>query len=122
MKNRKKTRLHIYLFAIMIVSIVWVTVAAAAEPAELDEASIQAYLGKKEFADSGSCLVENQKVEIVGIADVVPDHQTEVFYNYEYVLRCNRSKDSKSGQGVLKAVRLRDGNWIDRETLAKISK
>ena len=122
MKNRKKTRLHIYLFAIMIVSIVWVTVAAAAEPAELDEASIQAYLEKKEIADSGSCLVENQKVEIVGIADVVPDHQTEVFYNYEYVLRCNRSKDSKSGQGVLKAVRLRDGNWIDRETLAKISK
>ena len=55
MKNRKKTRLHIYLFAIMIVSIVWVTVAAAAEPAELDEASIQAYLEKKEIADSGSC-------------------------------------------------------------------
>jgi len=122
MKTTKKTRLHIYLFAIVIVSIVWVMVAAAADPAELDEASIQAYLEKKEIADSGSCLVENQKVEIIGIADVIPDHQAEVFYKYEYMLRCNRSKDSKSGQGVLKAVRLRDGNWIDRETLAKISK
>jgi hypothetical protein len=121
MKNTKKTRLHIYLLAIVLISIAWVTVAAA-DPAELDEASIQAYLEKKAIADSGSCLVENQKVEIVGIADLVPDHQTEVFYKYEYMLRCNRSKDAKSGQGVLKAVRLRDGNWIDRETLAEISK
>jgi hypothetical protein len=122
MKTGKKVSLLIYLFAIVIASTVWVTVAVAAESSELDEASIQAYLEKKELADSGSCLVENQKVEIIGIADLVPDHQTEVFFNYEYMLRCNRSKDSKSGQGVLKAVRLRDGNWIDRETLAKISK
>jgi hypothetical protein len=122
MKNTKKTRYHIYLFAIVIISTAWVTVAAAADPAELDEASIQAYLEKKAISDPGSCLVENQKVEIVGIADVVPDHQTEVFYKYEYLLRCDCSKDAKSGQGVLKAVRLRDGKWIDRETLAQISK
>ncbi len=122
MKNAKKTRLHIYLFAIVLISTAWVTLAGAADPAELDEASIQAYLEKKAITDPGSCLVENQKVEIIGIADLVPDHQTEAFYKYEYVLRCNRSKDAKSGQGILKAVRLRDGKWIDRETLAKISK
>jgi hypothetical protein len=101
MKNTKKMRSPIYLFAIVLISIAWVTVAAA-DPAELAEASIQAYLEKKAVADPGSCLVENQKVEIVGIADLVPEHQTEVFYKYEYMLRCNRSKDAKSGQGVLK--------------------
>jgi hypothetical protein len=37
-------------------------------------------------------------------------------------LRCNRGSESKSGQGILRAARLRDGNWIDRETLGVISK
>ena len=98
------------------------TVTAAAESGDLDEASVQAYLEKKVAADPGSCLVENMKLEIIGIGDLVPGHQAEVFYKFEYMLRCNRGKDTKSGQGVLKAVRLRDGNWIDRETLAIISK
>ena len=122
METRKNFLNIICLLAIVIASTAWVAVTSAAEPGGLDEASIQAYLEKKALADPGSCMVENQKVEIVGIADLVPDHQIEVFYKYEYMLRCNRSKDSKSGQSVLKAVRLRDGNWMDRETLTKISK
>lgn len=122
MKTSKKVPLLIYFFVIVLGSAIWVPLTAAAESGDLDEASAQAYLEKKEIADPGSCLVENMKMEIVGIADVVPGHQAEVFYNYEYMLRCNRSKDTKSGQGVLKAVRLRDGTWIDRETLAIISK
>ena len=121
MNSIKNSFTIICFLAIGVASVVWVTVAVAAESGKLDEASIQAYLEKKAITDPGSCLVENQKMDIIGIADVVPDHQTEVFYKYEYMLRCNRSKDSKSGQGVLKAVRLRDGSWIDRETLAKIS-
>ncbi len=122
MKTGKSGRLLIYLFAIVLSSAVWVTVTAAAETDDLDESSAQAYLEKKVAADPGSCLVENMKLEIIGIGDLVPGHQAEVFYKFEYMLRCNRGKDSKSGQGVLKATRLRDGNWIDRETLAIISK
>ena len=94
----------------------------ASEPGDLDEASVQAYLEKIVPADSGSCLVENMKMEIIGIGDLVPGHQAEVFYKFEYMLRCNRGKDTKSGQGVLKAVRLRNGNWIDRENFALIKK
>jgi len=71
--------------------------------------------------DPGSCLVETVKLEIIGIADLVPGQQAEVFYSFEYMLRCNRSKDTKSGQGVLKAVRLRSGSWIDREKTAIIA-
>ena len=122
MKTGKSGRLLIYLFVIVLGSAVWVTVTAAAESGDLDEAAVQAYLEKKVVADPGSCLVENMKLEIVGIGDLMPGHQAEVFYKFEYLLRCNRSKDTKSGQGVLKAVRLRDGNWIDRETVAIISK
>lgn len=122
MKTIKNVHLLIYFFTIVFGSAIWVPLTVTAESGDLDEASAKAYLEKKEIADPGSCLVENMKMEIVGIADVVPGHQAEVFYNYEYMLRCNRSKDTKSGQGVLKAVRLREGNWIDRETLAIISK
>jgi hypothetical protein len=122
MKTRKSGRLLIYLFVIVLSSAVWVTATAAAESGELDEAAVQVYLEKKVAADPGSCLAENMKLEIIGIGDLVPDHQAEVFYKFEYTLRCNRGKDSKSGQGVLKAIRLRDGNWIDRETVAIISK
>ena len=61
--------------------------------------------------DTGSCLVENMNMQIVGISDLV-----------EYKLRCNRGSESKSGQGVLRAARLRDGNWIDREIFALIAK
>lgn len=122
MKTGKSGRLLIYLFAIFFCSALWVTSTTAAETGELDEASVQAYLEKKVAADPGSCLVENMELEIIGIGDLVPGHQAEVFYKFGYMLRCNRSKDTKSGQGVLKAIRLRDGNWIDRETLAIISK
>lgn len=119
--KKKTVRVMISLFAIVLSSVVWVTVTAA-ESGDLDEASVQAYLEKKVAADPGSCLVENMKMEIIGIADLVPGHQAEIFYKFEYMLRCNRSKDTKSGQGVLTAVFLRDGNWIDRETVAIISK
>ena len=122
MKTAKNGRLLIYLITLVFSSAVWVTVTAAAESGDLDEAAVQVYLEKKVAADPGSCLVENMKLEIIGIGDLVPGHQAEVFYKFEYMLRCNRGKDSKSGQGVLKAVRLRDGNWIDRETVAIISK
>ena len=108
--------------AIVIGSAVWGIGTTAAESADLDEASIKAYLEKKVTADPGSCLVENTKLEIIGIADLVPGQQAEVFYNFEYLLRCNRGQKTKSGQGVLKAVRLRDGNWIDRETVGIIAK
>jgi len=87
-----------------------------------DEAMVKAYLEKKAPGDTGSCLTENMKMQIVGISDVVPGYQAEVFYQYEYKLRCNRGSESKSGQGVLHAARLRDGNWIDRETFAIINK
>ena len=122
MKTGKSGRLLIYLFVIVLSSAVWVTVTAAAETDDLDESSAQAYLEKKVAADPGSCLVENMKLEIIGIGDLVPGHQAEVFYKFEFLLRCNRSKDTKSGQGVLRAIRLRDGNWIDRETMTVISK
>lgn len=122
MKTRKKVRLLINLFVIVLSSAILVPLTIAADSADLDEASVKAYLEKKVAADPGSCLVENMKLEIIGIADLVPGQQAEVFYNFEYLLRCNRGKDTKSGQGILKAVRLRDGNWIDRETVAIISK
>jgi hypothetical protein len=122
MKIRKIDRFLICLFVIVLSSAVGVSVTAAADSADLDEASVKVYLEKKVAADPGSCLVENMKLEIIGIADLVPGQQAEVFYNFEYMLRCNRGKDTKSGQGVLKAVRLRDGNWIDRETVTIISK
>lgn len=95
---------------------------AGAESGDLDEALAKAYLEKKAPGDTGSCLVENMKMNIIGISDVVPGHQAEVFYRFDYKLRCNRGSESKSGQGILRAARLRDGNWIDRETLGVISK
>jgi hypothetical protein len=112
----------VYLLAVVIGSAVWVTAATAADSNGLDEATIQAYLEKSVVGDPGSCLVENTKLEIIGIADPVPGQQTEAFYKFENVLRCNRGQETKSGQGVLKAVRLRDGRWIDRETGAAIAK
>jgi hypothetical protein len=69
----------------------------SAESAGPDEAKVKAYLEKMAPGDTGSCLVE-------------------------YKLRCNRGSESKSGQGVLRAARLRDGNWIDREIFALIAK
>ncbi len=94
--------------------------ATAAEPGELSESSITSYLEKKSVGDTGSCLVDKAVIEIKGISDLIPGHQTEVFYTYQYTLRCNRGTESKDGQGVLRAARLRNGNWIDRETFAII--
>ena len=119
---KKNVRLFMVLLALVFSVPGWPIVSVAADGDNLDEGAAQAYLEKKAIADPGSCLVENMKVKILGIADVVPGHQTEVFYTYEYLLRCNRGSDTKSGQGVLKAVRLRDGRWVDRETLAAIAK
>lgn len=87
-----------------------------------DEATVKTYLEKKVPGDTGSCLLDNIKIQIIGISDVVPGHQAEVFYKFEYKLRCNRGSESKDGQGVLSVFRLRDGNWIDRETFALIAK
>ena len=94
----------------------------SAEAAGPDEVTVKAYLEKKAPGDTGSCLVDNMKMQIVGISDLVPGHQAEVFYKFEYDLRCNRGFESKTGQGVLRAARLRDGNWIDRETFALIAR
>jgi len=111
----------ILITAAMVMS--WLpTDTAAAEPDALSEAAVKAYLEKNAVGDSGSCLVDDLKVEIIGISDVVPGHQTEVYYKSSYTLRCNRGNHSKEGQGVLRAGRLRDGSWIDRETWGIIGK
>ena len=114
-----------YLVCVLVVllgSAFWATAAAAADSTGLDEATIRAYLEQKAVGDPGSCLVENTKLDIIGIADPVPGQQTEVYYTFEYKLRCNRGSETKQGQGVLKAIRLRDGKWMDRETVGIISK
>ena len=122
MKTKSNVGLLILLLAIVLGLMVFAEAAIAAESTELDEKVVQAYLEKKAIGDPGSCLVENMAMEIIGIGDLVPGQQAEVFYKYVYKLRCNRSKDEKSGQGVLKAVRLRNGEWFDREAFATISK
>lgn len=122
MRAKNNRRYIVYLLAILFGLAVWVTVTAAADSTDLDEATIKAYLEKKVTADPGPCLVENIKLNIIGIADLVPGQQTEVFYNYEYRLRCNQGSENKKGKGVLNAVRLRDGKWMDRETVGMISK
>ena len=122
MKTTNMVRLMVVLSAFFLLSTIYPVETAVAGSEDLDQVSVQAYLEKEIGKDTGSCLVDNMKLDIIGIADIVPGHQAEVFYDYEFVLRCNRGKDTKTGQGVLKAVRLRDGNWIDRETVAIISK
>jgi hypothetical protein len=122
MKAKFNQRIFTYLLAIVLSSAVLVSMAVAAEPATLDEATVKAYLEKKTVADPGSCLVENTAMNIIGIADLVPGQQSEIYYDFEYILRCNRGKETKKGHGVLKAARLRSGQWIDRETAAIISK
>ena len=94
----------------------------AAEPELLNEVAIKAYLQKKAVGDPGSCLVDDTKIEIIGISDPVPGHQIEVFYKFVATLNCNRGTKTEEGQGVLRAALLRDGNWIDRETWAIITK
>jgi len=121
MKTKDNGLSFVLLLAIVFNLAVWVTAPAIAQSADLDEASIKAYLEKKVTADPGSCLVENTELNIIGIADPVPGQQTEVYYTFEYKLRCNRGSETKQGQGVLKAVRLRNGKWIDRETVGMIS-
>ena len=122
MKAKNNGLSFILLLAIVFNLAVWVTAPATAQSADLDETTIKAYLEKKVVGDPGSCLVDSTKLNIFGIADIVPGQQVEVFYDFEYLLKCNRGKETKNGQGILKAVRLRDGNWIDRETVAIISK
>jgi hypothetical protein len=112
----------IMLSAIVFFPIAPLPASAADETGQLSESSIQAYLEKKSLGDTGSCLVDKVVIEIRGISDLVPGHQAEVYYNYSYTLRCNRGTESKDGQGVLHAVRLRDGNWVDRESFAVIGK
>ncbi len=122
METKKIAHPFIFLLLIIMFSVVWAPVTIASDTNNLDEASVKAYLEKKAIEDPGSCLVENTKMEIIGIADLVPGQQSEVYYKFEYLLRCNRSKKTKSGQGILKAARLRNGQWIDREMAAIISK
>ena len=122
MKTNYSRRFFKYLLASILCSTISVSMAVASEPSSLDEAAVKTYLEKKTVADPGSCLVENTTMKIIGIADLVPGQQAEVYYDFEYSLRCNRSRETKKGQGVLKAARLRSGQWIDRETAAIISK
>ena len=110
------------LSIVTTIAILFCPLHLPAETSGLDETLVTAYLEKKAPGDTGSCLTENMKLQIIGISDVVPGQQAEVFYTFEYKLRCNRSSESKSGQGVLRAARLRDGTWIDRETFTLIKK
>ena len=98
------------------------SVTKAAEPELLNEAAIKAYLQKKAVGDPGSCLVDDTKIEIIGISDPIPGHQTEVFYKFVVTLNCNRGTKTEEGQGVLHAALLRDGKWIDRDTWGIITK
>lgn len=116
----KKATTFSILVLIAIVFFPPLTNTGSAEPGDLDEAVAIAYLEKKTPGNTGPCLVENIKIVISGISDIVPGHQSEVFYSYEYRLRCNIGWESKSGQGVLRAARLRNGDWIDRETFTLI--
>ena len=110
------------LSIVTTIAILFCPLHLPAETSGLDETLVTAYLEKKAPGDTGSCLTEGMKLKIIGISDVVPGQQAEVFYTFEYKLRCNRGSESKSGQGVLHAARLRDGSWIDRETFALITK
>lgn len=111
-----------FLICLVLSPVLLAAETTETEPGGLDETLVKTYLEKKAPGDTGSCLVENMKMNIIGISDVVPGHQADVFYQFDYKLRCNRGSESKSGQGVLRVARLRDGNWIDRETLGVISK
>jgi hypothetical protein len=116
-----------FLFLVVVIAIFSLPVnlladTTNAESTGLDEALVTTYLEKKAPGDTGACLVEGMKMNIVGISDVVPGHQAEVFYTFEYQLRCNRGSESKSGRGLLRAARLRDGHWIDRDSFAVIAK
>lgn len=112
----------VVLIAVLFTPVLLVAQTATAESTGPDEAMVKAYLEKKAPGDTGSCLLDEMKMNIIGISDVIPGHQAEVFYSFEYKLRCNRGSESKSGQGILRTARLRDGNWIDRETFALIAK
>jgi hypothetical protein len=120
MKIRTAASHCVSLFLVVLVAAFYAVPAAIADSGGLNESAIKTYLEKQAPGDPGSCLVENMNVEIIGIADPVPGKQTEVFYKFDYDLRCNRGKEAKQGQGVLKAVRLRDGKWMDRDTLSVI--
>ena len=120
MKNRTAVSHCVCLIAALLLTFICSVPATIADSGELTENAIKAYLEKQVPGDPGSCMVHNMKVEIIGIADPVPGQQTEVFYKFDYYLQCNRGRKAKQGQGVLKAVRLRNGNWMDREALAVI--
>ena len=120
MKIKTAASHYVSLFLVFLLTAFWAVPVTIADSGELSESTIKAYLEKQVPGDPGSCLVENMNVEIIGIADPVPGQQTEVFYKFDYDLRCNRGKEAKQGQGALKAVRLRDGKWMDRDTLSVI--
>ncbi len=93
-----------------------------AETVELTDKAIESYLKKNALGDTGNCLVDSLKLNIMGISDVVPGHQVEVFYRFEYRLRCSTSTKKKDGGGILRGARLRNGNWIDRDNFKLIPK
>ncbi len=95
---------------------------AGSEEGDLSEAVIRSYLEKNAVGDTGMCLVDEIKIDIKGISDVVPGHQVEVFYYFEYKLRCSNSRKSDKGGGLLRAAKLRTGVWIDRHTFKVIGK
>lgn len=87
---------------------------------DLSEERVTAYLKKAVVGDTGMCLVDKADITLIGITDLVPGAQAEVFYTYTYELRCQNGRRSDKGQGVLQAARLRSGKWIDRKTFAMI--
>ncbi len=93
-----------------------------ADQAQLTEIEIESYLKKKSLGDTGMCLVDGFKLEIIGISDLIPGQQVEVFYKFEYQLRCNNSRKKKDGRLILSAARLRNGDWIDRDNFKVIQK
>ncbi len=116
----KKQISLVITMAVMTAAVVFNLGTTEAGQGDLSEKEIQTFLEKTAVGDPGNCLVDAMALEIVGISDVIPGNQIEVFYAYEYQLRCNQGRKSDKGKGVLRAARLRNGSWIDRKTFAII--
>lgn len=117
----KRTYVMVILLGILISSLVN-TRAATAEHGGLNEGIVKAYLEKAVVEDGENCQAERLKLDIIGISDLIPGQQIEVFYKFKYLLKCTDSTKEKTGQGILRAERLRDGNWIDRDRFKIIPK
>lgn len=111
----KRTYAMGILLGILVSSILVNTRTANAEHGGLTGSIVKAYLEKTVVENTENCLGERLKLDIIGISDLIPGQQIEVFYKFRYLLKCTNSTEEKNGQGILRAERLRDGNWIDRD-------